>query len=162
LIHKLDAFTEAGRQAKEQIRSMIWGFYRDLKAYKETPTAFDKENIRARFDGIFLRKTGFVVLDRLLTRLHANKSELLRVLDHPEIPLHTNGSENDIRCQVTRRKISGTTRSDEGRDSRDAFLSLTKTCMKLGISFWDYLGDRLKITPPGSVPQLPRLIAARS
>jgi hypothetical protein len=28
------------------------------------------------------------------------------VLDHPEIPLHTNGSENDIRCQVTKRQVS--------------------------------------------------------
>jgi hypothetical protein len=34
------------------------------------------------------------VLDRLLERLHANKAELLRVLDHPEIPLHTNGFRN--------------------------------------------------------------------
>jgi hypothetical protein len=38
-------------------------------------------------------------LDRLLQLLHANKPELLMVLTHPEIPLHTNGSENDIRCQ---------------------------------------------------------------
>jgi hypothetical protein len=51
-------------------------------------------------------RTGFVTLDRLLARLHANKAELLRVLERPEIPLHTNGSENDIRCQVTRRKVS--------------------------------------------------------
>jgi hypothetical protein len=29
--------------------------------------------------------------------------------------LHTNGSENDIRCQVTKRKVSGGTRSDMGR-----------------------------------------------
>jgi hypothetical protein len=42
-------------------------------------------------------------LDRLLARLNANKLELLMVLDRPEIPLHTNGSENDIRCHVTRR-----------------------------------------------------------
>jgi len=56
-----------------------------------------------------------------------NKRELLLVLDRPEIPLHTNGSENDIRCQVTRRKLSGGTRSDTGRDCRDAFLSLAKT-----------------------------------
>jgi hypothetical protein len=34
------------------------------------------------------------------------------VLERPEIPLHTNGSENDIRCQVTRRKVSAGTRSD--------------------------------------------------
>ena len=67
------------------------------------------------------------------------------VLDRPEIPLHTNGSENDIRCYVTRRKVSAGTRSDVGRDCRDAFLSLAKTCDKLGIAVWDYLGSRLKV-----------------
>ena len=50
------------------------------------------------------RKTGFVTLDRVLARLHANKRELLMVLDRPEIPLRTNGSENDIRCQVTKER----------------------------------------------------------
>ncbi len=59
---------------------------------------------------------------------------MLTVLDHPDTPLHTNGSENDIRCQVTKRKVSGGTRSDVGRDCRDAFLGLAKTCAKLGIS----------------------------
>ncbi|QRM40501.1 hypothetical protein F3X89_22020 [Rhizobium rhizogenes] len=29
--------------------------------------------------------------------------ELLKVLEHPDIPLHTNASENDIRSFVTRR-----------------------------------------------------------
>ena len=113
--------------------------------------------LRARFDRIFQRRTGFVVLDRLLERLHANKAELLRVLDRPEIPLHTNGSENDIRAQVTRRKVSGGTRSDLGRDCRDAFLGLAKTCAKLGLSFWDYLGDRLGHPRPArhSIPARP-------
>jgi hypothetical protein len=45
--------------------------------------------------------------------LHANKAELLAVPDHPDIPLHTNGSENNIRCQVTKRKVSGQRRSVE-------------------------------------------------
>ncbi len=90
------------------------------------------------------------------------KAELLRVLDRPEIPLHTNGSENDIRCQVIRRKVSGTTRSDDGRDCRDAFLSLAKTCRKLGISFWHYLGARLGAIDADRVPSLPELVAARS
>ena len=67
------------------------------------------------------------------------------VLERPEIPLHTNGLENDIRCQVIRCKISAGTRSDTGRDFRDAFLSLAKTCNKLGIAIWDYLGSRLKV-----------------
>ena len=40
-----------------------------------------------------------------------------------------------------------------GRDCRDAFLGLMKTCDKLGVSFWDYLGSRLDI--PGAPPILP-------
>jgi transposase IS66 family protein len=114
--------------------------------------------LRSRFDRIFKRRTGFATLDRLLARLHANKAELLRVLDRPEIPLHTNGSENDIRCQVTKRKISGGTRSDPGRDCRDTFLGLAKTCAKLGITFWDYLGARLAIAGNADVPYLPELV----
>ena len=117
--------------------------------------------MRARFDRIFNRRTGFATLDRLLARLHANKPELPMVLDRPEIPLHTNGSENDIRCQVTKRKVSGGTRSDAGRDCRDAFLGLAKTCAKLGISFWDYLGARLVIAGNPAIPYLPQLVAQR-
>ncbi len=111
---------------------------------------------------IFKQRTGYATLDRALVRLHANKAELLVVLDRPEIPLHTNGSENDIRCQVTRRKISGGTRSDVGRDCRDAFLSLMKTSGKLGVSFWDYLGNRLAVPEAPSVPFLPDLIRQRA
>ena len=118
-----------------------------------------KAALRTRFDRIFKRRTGFATLDRLLARLHANKAELLMVLDRPEIPLHTNGSENDIRCQVTKRKISGGTRSDAGRDCRDAFLGLAKTCAKLGISFWDYLGARLAVAGNAAIPRPPELVS---
>ena len=117
--------------------------------------------MRARFDRLFGRRTGFVVLDRLLARLHAHKPELLRVLERPEIPLHTNGSENDIRAQVTRRKVSGGTRSDTGRDCRDAFLGLAKTCARHGIAFWDYLGSRLGVPGTAAIPALPDLVRCR-
>ena len=161
LVHKLDTFTDQQRAAQARIRELIWWFYADLKAYRREPSRRRRAELRARFDRIFQRRTGFVVLDRLLERLHANKAELLQVLDHPEIPLHTNGSENDIRAQVTRRKLSGGTRSDLGRDCRDAFLGLAKTCAKLGLSFWDYLGARLGILGQASVPYLPDLVRAR-
>jgi hypothetical protein len=161
LVHKLDAFTDHARRARETLRSLIWWFYRDLLAYKRDPSGRRKAELRSRFDRIFRRRTGFVTLDRLLARLHANKAELLAVLDRPEIPLHTNGSENDIRCHVIKRKISGGTRADTGRDCRDAFLGLAKTCMKLGIAFWDYLGDRLKTADHIAVPSLPALVAQR-
>jgi hypothetical protein len=161
LVHKLDTFTDEQREAQRKMRALIWRFYRDLKAYRQHPTGRRKAALRTRFDRIFTRKTGFVTLDRLLARLHANKSELLLVLDRPEIPLHTNGSENDIRCQVTKRKVSAGTRSDPGRDCRDAFLGLSKTCAKLGIAFWDYLGSRLQVPNQPDIPSLQQLVSHR-
>src|SRR6266446_524828 len=161
LVHKLDTFSDRQRAAQQRIRGLIWWFYRDLLAYQVEPSPRRRAALRARFNRIFKRRTGFTTLDRLLERLHANKSELLLVLDRPEIPLHTNGSENDIRCQVIRRKISGGTRSDTGRDCRDAFLSLAKTCAKLGITFWDYLGARLAIPGQSDLPYLPNIVSHR-
>lgn len=161
LVHKLETFTDQQRAAQQHVRGLIWWFYADLKAYRRDPTPRRRREMRARFDRIFLRHTGFAMLDRLLKRLHANKAELLRVLDRPEIPLHTNGSENDIRCQVTKRQVSGGTHSDIGRDCRDAFLGLAKTCRKLSIGFWDYLGARLGVSGAAAVPPLPDLIRCR-
>jgi hypothetical protein len=161
LVHKLDTFTEQQRTAQQRVRSLIWNFYAELKAYRSNPTPRRSGQLRARFDRIFRRRTGFVTLDRLLARLHANKAELLAVLDHPDIPLNTNGSERDIRCHVTKRKVSGGTRSEDGRDCRDAFLGLAKTCAKLGIAFWDYLGNRLGMSGQPAVPPLPDLIRCR-
>jgi hypothetical protein len=161
LVHKLETFTDPHRTAQSRMRGLIWWFYKDLKAYRADPTSRRRTELRARFDRIFGRRTGFATLDRLLERLHANKPELLLVLDRPKVPLHTNGSENDIRCQVTKRKVSGGTRSDVGRDCRDAFLGLAKTCAKLRIGFWDYLGNRLAVAGCAVVPPLPGLVSLR-
>jgi hypothetical protein len=73
-----------------------------------------------------------VSLNLVLQPFRDRKAELLRVLDCPELPLHTNtlenASETDIREYVTRRKISGTTRSEAGRQARDTWVGLKKTC----------------------------------
>ena len=91
-----------------------------------------------------------------MKRVYKNKDELLLVLTRPEIPLHNNLSESDIREYVKRRKISGSTRSALGRDCRDTFTSLKKTCRKWDISFWQYLTDRNSGLP--GTPYLPDLI----
>ena len=85
---------------------------------------------------------------------------MLRVLERPEIPLNTNASENDIRAFVTKRKISGGTVSLRGRDARDIMLGLAKTCMKLKLSFYDFLGARLGI-PSTPIPPLAGFIRPR-
>ena len=158
LVHKLIPANDKQRNAIEIAKRMIWWFYRALKDYKLDPSAEQAELLRARFDRIFKRaSTGFATLDRLLRRLHRNKEGLLRVLERPEIPLNTNASENDIRAFVTKRKISGGTVSDKGRDARDIMLGLAKTCMKLKVSFYDFLGDRLGVPGP-KIPPLANLI----
>ena len=136
----------------------IWRLYADLKAWKRDPCLRRAAALRARFDRIFRRNTDYVTLDRLLARLHRCKSELLRVLQHPEIPPHTNGSENDIRTCVTKRKISGGTMSTAGRTARDVMPGLMKTCSKLDVSFFRYLGDRLHVPGALTVPPLPDLV----
>ncbi len=161
LVYKLDTFTDQHRTAQRRIRGLIWRFYADLKEYRLAPNVKRRLALRQRFDRIFRRRTGFVALDRLLARLYANKAELLMVLQRPEIPLHNNGAENDIRCQVTRRKISAGTRSDLGRDCRDAFLGLSNTCAKLGVAFWDYLGSRLSVPGNSGTLPLPTLMRSR-
>jgi hypothetical protein len=139
-------------------RQLVWWFYADLKAYKDEPSPQRRTALRQRFDRVFGRVTGFAELDEAVARILANKDDLLRVLDRPEIPLNTNTSETDVRSFVTKRKISGETRSTAGKQARDTFLSLLKTCAKHAISFWDYLGARLKIPDAGPVPWLPDLI----
>ena len=142
-VHKIIPFSEDQRNALELTRDKIWKLYDDLKDYKEEATAEKKIDLEKRFDEIFQEKTCFITLNLALNRLYKNKAELLLVLQRPEIPLHNNGSESDIREYVKRRKVSGGTRSSCGRQSRDTFISLKKTCRKLGLSFWEYLYDRV-------------------
>ena len=142
-INKLVGYTDQQRQALELIQDQLWSFYADLKAYKKNPTPQKKVELKADFDKLFNTETCYASLNDVLKRIHANKSELLLVLERPEIPLHNNLSESDIREYVKKRKISGSTRSENGRKCRDTFASLKKTSRKLNISFWAYLLDRL-------------------
>lgn len=161
-IRKLVPVTSLQKQLLAMVLTLIWGFYGCLKAFKKAPCDSEREILEARFDWIFSLVTGYEELDAALNRLRSKKKELLLVLERPEIPLHTNGSENDIRTQVTKRKVSGGTRSDLGKECRDTFLSLLKTCHKHGLSFWDFLGHRLDVVGVPEVPKLSDLIRQRT
>jgi len=160
LLQKLMPAKPKEARAVTLIRDLVWRFYKALKAWKQKPSPQAVPAFRRRFDRIFTMRTGYDALDALLVRLHRRKDELLKVLERPEIPLHTNASENDLRTFVTKRKIFGGTMSRDGRAARDTMLGLMKTCKKLGLSFWHYLGDRLGISGE-VVPPLPGAILAR-
>jgi hypothetical protein len=60
---------------------------------------------------------------------------------------------------VIKRKISGGTMSADGRLARDVLLGLLKTCRKLDLSFFAYLGDQLGLsTDQPRIPPLTDLV----
>ena len=149
---KLVPHNEEHRAAIEKVRSQIWELYQALKAYREKPDEAQRPLLAARFDALVEPQTGYPSINGPLKEMRDHRADLLRVLERPEVPLHNNAEESDIREFVKRRKISGGTRSDAGRRCRDTFASLKKTCRKLGIRFWDYLQDRVR-----GFNQIPRL-----
>jgi hypothetical protein len=155
-VSRLIPLTPKHQRAVEKVRDQIWDFYEQLKAYRAAPCDAESERLAAEFDRIFRQRTGYPALNEALALLDAKREGLLAVLEYPHLPLHNNLSENDIREQARLRKVSGGTRSDLGRRCRDTFLSLKKTCRKLGVSFWQFLKDRL--TGAATIPPLPDLM----
>jgi hypothetical protein len=159
-IDKIIPFTDQAKKDLDTVKDQVWQLYEGLKAYKQNPNPKDKMSLIAMFDEIFTQTTSSGSLNAALKRINNNKSELLLVLERPDIPLHNNGAETAIREYVKKRKISGSTRSESGRQCRDTFTSLKKTCRKLGISFWQYLKDRIEKI--GLVPDLSDIIRLRA
>ena len=155
-IDKIIPFTDQAKKDLNSVKNQVWLLYKGLKQYKEIPKAAGKKRLEQMFDDIFTQTTSSATLNAALKRIYSNKSELLLVLERPDIPLHNNGAENAIREYVKKRKISGSTRSESGRQCRDTFTSLKKTCRKLGIPFWQYLKDRDEKI--GLIPDLSDLI----
>jgi hypothetical protein len=149
---KLVPHNEEHRAVIEKLRKQIWELYKELKAYRAQPDEAQRPVLEAHFDTLVEQRTGYPSIDGVLKEMRDHKAHLLRVLERPEIPLHNNGMESDIREFVKRRKVSGGTRNDAGRRCRDTFASLKKTCRKLGLRFWEYLQDRV-----GGLGQIPRL-----
>jgi hypothetical protein len=141
---KLVMTNESGRDDLKRVRSQIWSLYTALQAYKEAPSERARDAIEKRFDEIFLQETSSPTLNHRLQQTYGKKKKLLGVLERVDSFLHNNSSETDARSAKAKLKVSGGTRSDEGRDARDTFLSLKQTCLKLGINFLEYIKDRVQ------------------
>lgn len=155
-IDRLIPLTTKHHAAKEIAQDTFWEIYKSLQLYREQPSEATATAIRLRFETFCQTKTGYADLNEALIRLDAKRDEFLAVLKHPHLALHNNLSENDIREYARLRKISGGTRSAEGRRCRDTFMSLKKTCRKLGVNFQHFLRDR--ILGRGEIPLLSELM----
>lgn len=141
-------------------RQAYWQFYHRLVAYRQTPNANERERLRTDFQELFTRKTDYRALNERIALTFAKQTQLLVVLDHPQVPLHTNQIERDIRSWVRRRKISAGVRTLAGAQAWDTFLSLAVTSRKLGVSFYHYVYDR--IAAINQMPSLAELVRAQA
>jgi hypothetical protein len=155
-IRELTPLTNTQAKQKSNIQRRFWNLYEALVKYKQNPIERSKVKINRRLDRLLGTSTSYLLLKEALQRISKIKPSLLWVLERPKIALHNNLSENDIREHVIRRKISGSTRSNDGKLCRDTFISLNKTCRKLRISFWNYLIDRVSCI--NKIPNLPDLV----
>jgi len=125
----------------EDFRKQMKQYYEKLKAYKENPLESLKIELLEEFDKLFSTKTGYDILNERIELTKSKKTQLLTVLEHPEIPLHNNLSENGLRELVVKRKISSGTRTAEGSTAWENYLTISATCKKLGVSFFSYIKD---------------------
>jgi hypothetical protein len=155
-LSRLVPLNGSDRRAIAWVRQQLWFVYRDLKAYRRQPDPEAKDRITAGFEALCGTATTCEPLNAVLRGLQRNQAELLRVLERPDLPIHNNRSETDLRDLVKKRNISAGTRSEVGRQCRDTFASLKKTCRKQGVSFWEYLKDR--VAGRNVIPSLADLI----
>lgn len=138
----------------------FWDYYRELLAYKDAPNPEAAMLLRSKFRLLFETPSGYELLDERKQLTDPKVSELLRVLEHPELPLHNNPAELAARTMVQRRNISYATQTIEGTQAWDTFMSLVATTRQLGISFLDYVRDR--ISQLGVIPSLSTIIREKS
>jgi hypothetical protein len=148
------------RQVLDDFLADFWDYYDDLLAYRDHPTVEERQRLLDAFETLFSQKTGYWALDERIALTRAKKTSLLMVLSHPEIPLHNNPAELGARQRVRKRVISFGPRTPEGAKAWDTFMSLAATTKQLGVSFYQYIHDR--ISGMNQIPPLNEIIDERA
>lgn len=143
--HRLDGF-----------RKRFWDYYDQLLAYRQDPTPAERQRLESEFDRLFAPNTGYEQLDQRIAKTQLKKERLLLVLKYPELPLHNNAAELGVRQRVRKRDVSFGPRTQAGVRAWDTFATLAATSKKLGVSFYQYIHDR--ISGDNQIPPLADLV----
>jgi hypothetical protein len=157
---KLTPFLDYHRQLLANFQTQFWAFYHNLQRYRASPSPQQASELSEAFDILFSTVTGYEALDQRIAKTKAKKDNLLKVLTHPEIPLHNNPAELGARLRVRKRDISFGPRSLAGATAWDTFMTLVATAKKLKVSFFAYIYDR--VSGAMALPSLAELIQQRS
>ena len=158
--NKLLPYFAPHQQILAAFMERFWAYYDDLLAYRAQPTDAAWEPLSAQFDELFATTTDYGALNDRIAKTRAKKAALLKVLAHPEIPLHNNPAELGGRQRVRKRDVSFGPRRRAGARAWDTFQTLAETARKLGVSFYAYVHDRL--AQANHLPSLADLVTARA
>jgi hypothetical protein len=157
---KLSAFIACHQKVLDKFLDDFWNYYRDLLPDEDSPSQQTADKLRYKFWKLFHTDSGYQQLDERKPLTLVKISELLYVLEHPELPLHNNPAELAARTMVQRGNISYAAQTLEGTQAWDTFMSLVPTTRKLGISFFEYIRDR--ISQVGNIPCLATIFDEKS
>jgi hypothetical protein len=144
---------------REQLADFLkrfWQYYDQLLTYRQAPTPQEALRLEAEFDALLATQTGYDQLDKRIAKTRAKKDSLLLVLKYPELPLHNNPAELAVRQRVRKRDVSFGPRTQDGVRAWDTFMTLAATTKKLGVSFYQYIHDR--ISEMNQIPPLASLV----
>lgn len=153
---KLNPFIPYHQQLVDDFLEKYWDYYHELLDYKNSPTSGLALELGKKFDDIFSTITGYDSLDQRIAKTKAKKQSLLLVLKYPDIPLHNNPAELGARQRVRKRDVSFGTRTKDGTDAWDTFMTILATTKKLGASFYKFVQDR--ISQNCAMPSLAEII----
>ena len=157
---KLEPAVALHRQQLDTFLGRYWAFYHKLFDYPAQPGGERAAQLRQAFDELFATVTGYTALDQRIAKTKAKKTQLLLVLEHPEIPLHNNLAELGARLRVRKRDVSYGPRTSAGKKAWDTFMTLDATTKKLGVSFYQYIYDR--VSGKGQLPSLADLVTQQA
>src|SRR3989304_4424090 len=140
------------RERLDDFLKRFWEYYDQLLSYRQAPTPEESLRLETEFDNLFATRTQYEELDKRIAKTQATKASLLLVLKYPELPLHNNPAELAVRQRVRKRDVSFGPRTQEGVRAWDTFMTLAATAKKLGVSFYQYIHDRI-----GQTNQIPLL-----
>jgi hypothetical protein len=112
---KLTPYIEDHREILNEFMDSFWNYYDKLKAYKKKPSLKMKKKLYQEFDTLFSHDTPYAPLKKIMKDTQMKKDALLLVLEFPEVPLHNNSCELDVREKVIQRKIRNCHRALAGQ-----------------------------------------------
>jgi hypothetical protein len=141
-LRKLKVASPEAEKDLGQVRKAIWNLYDKVK--EAARNQIGKEEVHKLYEELTTIQSISPGVNKVIASFKEYREEMLKALDHPDLPLHNNDSERDIRGVAKRRNISGSTKSEEGKAFRDGLMTLKQTCARLGISFMGYLKSWFK------------------